>query len=77
MTALDERISEADEQALLDSIGKWLERKVKPVADRYEQADEYPTDLVSDMIEMGLFGALIEPRATASANSGKICSSSP
>ena len=62
MTALDERISEADEQALLDSIGRWLDRKVAPVANRYEQADEYPTELVHDMVEMGLFGALIEPK---------------
>ena len=35
-------ISEADERALLDSIDRWLERKVAPVAARYEQADEYP-----------------------------------
>ena len=62
MTVLDERISEADEQALLDSIGKWLERKVAPVASTFEQADEYPTELVNDMVEMGLFGALIDPK---------------
>src|SRR5580704_4490485 len=55
-------ISEADEQALLDSIDRWLTRKVAPIADRYEQADEYPTELVQDMCEMGLFGALIEPQ---------------
>ncbi|HEY1448952.1 MAG TPA: acyl-CoA dehydrogenase family protein [Caulobacteraceae bacterium] len=54
-------ISEADERALLDSIDRWLERKVAPVADRYEQADEYPHELVADMCEMGLYGALIEP----------------
>ncbi len=55
-------ISEADEQALLDSIDRWLEKKVAPVAAKYEQADEYPTELVQDMCEMGLFGALIEPQ---------------
>jgi len=55
-------ISEADEQALLDSIDRWLTRKVAPVAARYEQADEYPAELVDDMCEMGLFGALIEPQ---------------
>ena len=55
-------ISEADEQALLDSIDRWLEKKVAPVAARYEQADEYPRELVEDMCEMGLFGALIEPQ---------------
>ena len=55
-------ISEADEQALLDSIDRWLVKKVAPVAATYEQADEYPTELVHDMCEMGLFGALIEPQ---------------
>jgi alkylation response protein AidB-like acyl-CoA dehydrogenase len=55
-------ISEADERALLDSIDRWLTRKVAPVAAQYEQADEYPTELVHDMCEMGLFGALIEPQ---------------
>ncbi len=55
-------ISEADEQALLDSIDRWLTRKVAPVASKYEEADEYPTELVHDMCEMGLFGALIEPQ---------------
>jgi hypothetical protein len=55
-------ISEADEQALLDSIDRWLTRKVAPVAATFEQADEYPTELVHDMCEMGLFGALIEPQ---------------
>jgi alkylation response protein AidB-like acyl-CoA dehydrogenase len=54
-------ISEADERALLDAIDRWLERKVAPVAARYEQADEYPHELVQDLCEMGLYGALIEP----------------
>jgi len=55
-------ISEADEQALLDSIDRWLVKKVAPVAAQFEQADEYPRELVEDMCEMGLFGALIEPQ---------------
>ena len=55
-------ISEADEQALLDSIDRWLTRKVAPIAAKFEQADEYPAELVQDLCEMGLFGALIEPQ---------------
>ncbi|MFI4973787.1 MAG: acyl-CoA dehydrogenase family protein [Caulobacterales bacterium] len=55
-------ITEADERALLDSIDRWLEKKVAPVAAKFEQADEYPHELVADMCEMGLFGALIEPQ---------------
>ena len=55
-------ISEADERALLDAIDRWLEKKVAPVAAALEDADEHPAALVADMCEMGLFGALIEPR---------------
>jgi alkylation response protein AidB-like acyl-CoA dehydrogenase len=54
-------ISEADERAFMDSIDRWLEKKVAPVAATLEQADEYPHELVADMCEMGLYGALIEP----------------
>jgi alkylation response protein AidB-like acyl-CoA dehydrogenase len=54
-------ISEADERAFMDSIDRWLEKRVAPVAATFEQADEYPHDLVADMCEMGLYGALIEP----------------
>jgi alkylation response protein AidB-like acyl-CoA dehydrogenase len=54
-------LSEADERAMLEAIGKWLERKVAPVAMKYEHADEWPADLVADMTELGLFGALIHP----------------
>ena len=53
-------ISDDDERVLLDSIDRWLERKVAPVVAKLEHADEYPQDLVNDMIEMGLFGALID-----------------
>jgi len=55
-------ITEADERALLDAIDRWLEKKVAPVAAALEDADEHPAALVDDMCEMGLFGALIEPR---------------
>ncbi|MEQ8233788.1 MAG: acyl-CoA dehydrogenase family protein [Gammaproteobacteria bacterium] len=50
-----------DEQLILDAIEKWLEQKVKPVAMQLEHDDEYPAELVEDMKELGLFGALIDP----------------
>jgi alkylation response protein AidB-like acyl-CoA dehydrogenase len=55
------QVSDADERAFLDSIARWLEKKVKPVAMELEHADEYPHALVEDMKELGLFGALIHP----------------
>ena len=53
-------VSEADERALMESIDRWLARKVAPVAAALEEADEYPRELVTDMCEMGLYGALID-----------------
>ncbi len=54
-------VSEADERQMLDAIQKWVDKKVAPVAMKLEHSDEWPADLVDDMAELGLFGALIEP----------------
>lgn len=54
-------MSDNDDRQILDSIDRWLKTKVAPVAARYEQDDEYPQELVDDMRELGLFGALIHP----------------
>ena len=52
-----------DRQALtaqiLDTVRRFVEREVIPVASRYEHADEYPQPLVERMKELGLFGATI------------------
>lgn len=50
----------SDEDALiLDSIEKWLERDVQPHVLKYDHADEYPHEIVEQMKELGLFGAII------------------
>jgi alkylation response protein AidB-like acyl-CoA dehydrogenase len=49
------------DDAILDSIGRWLDKKVEPVASQLEHDDVYPAELVEDMRELGLFGALIDP----------------
>jgi alkylation response protein AidB-like acyl-CoA dehydrogenase len=49
------------DDAILESIGRWLEKKVEPVAAALEHDDIYPAELVQDMRELGLFGALIDP----------------
>jgi len=51
--------SAEDEVAILDTIEKWVEHDVRPIADEYDQADEYPQQLVEQMKELGLFGATI------------------
>src|SRR5690606_37713558 len=48
-----------DEAAILDTIAKWVENDVRPIADQFDQADEYPHALVEQMKELGLFGATI------------------
>jgi alkylation response protein AidB-like acyl-CoA dehydrogenase len=54
-------MSEADERQILDAIDKWLKTKVAPVAMKLEHDDIWPADLVADMTELGLFGAIIHP----------------
>ncbi len=53
--------SEADERQMLDAISKWIKTKVAPVALKLEHDNEWPAELVADMTELGLFGALVHP----------------
>jgi alkylation response protein AidB-like acyl-CoA dehydrogenase len=55
------QMTEADERQMLDAIQKWIEKKVAPVAMQLEHDNIWPADLVADMQELGLFGALIDP----------------
>ncbi|MEX1249828.1 MAG: acyl-CoA dehydrogenase family protein [Hyphomonas sp.] len=54
-------LTEADERQMLEAVQKWIEKKVAPVAMQLEHDNEWPADLVNDMAELGLFGALIHP----------------
>ena len=47
----------ADE--LVAAVRTFVQKEVLPVASDLEHADEYPTDLVAGMREMGLFGSTI------------------
>jgi butyryl-CoA dehydrogenase len=47
----------ADE--LVGAVRTFVVKEVLPVASELEHRDEYPTDLVSQMAELGLFGAVI------------------
>jgi alkylation response protein AidB-like acyl-CoA dehydrogenase len=50
-----------DEAQLLDTIDRWVEKEVKPIAKEYDHADRYPTETVEQMKELGLFGATVSP----------------
>ena len=48
-----------DESLILDSIDRFIERDVRPVAHDLEASDTWPADIVESMKELGLFGATI------------------
>lgn len=48
-----------EEAALLDAVDRWIEREVRPIVMKYDHDDIYPTALVEQMKNMGLFGATI------------------
>ena len=49
----------SDDQAIVDAIEAWAEKSLRPVAKKFDQADEYPHEIVEEMKELGLFGATI------------------
>ena len=48
-----------DQQEFVDAVDTWVEKELRPVARKYDLADEYPQDIVDQMKELGLFGATI------------------
>lgn len=52
-------IDPAFEAQLLDSIERWTDRELKPIARRHDIEDIYPEHLIDQMRELGLFGATI------------------
>ena len=52
----------AEEAALLDAIERWLEKEVRPQVMKLEHDDIYPRQMVEQMKEMGLFGAVLDPK---------------
>jgi alkylation response protein AidB-like acyl-CoA dehydrogenase len=56
---MDARTQDNDQQAFIDAVEVWVEKELRPAAKKYDQADEYPHDIVEQMKELGLFGATI------------------
>ena len=48
-----------EQREIVQAIRDWVEREVYPVASDLEHADEFPTVLVEQMKELGLFGVTI------------------
>ncbi|HWG25482.1 acyl-CoA dehydrogenase family protein [Actinospica sp.] len=47
------------QQEILATVHTFVEREIIPVATELEHADEYPTEIVKGMAELGLFGLMI------------------
>lgn len=47
------------QRSVLATIRDFVRREVVPTASRYDEADEFPADLVERMRDLGLFGAMI------------------
>lgn len=56
-----DELSEQD-RLVLDSVDRFLDRDVRPIAHSLEQEDAYPHELVAKMKTLGLFGATIDER---------------
>jgi alkylation response protein AidB-like acyl-CoA dehydrogenase len=56
-----------DEQAIVEAVAHWVDREVRPHAGRLERAQEYPTGLIDQMKEMGVFGLAVPGRWSDSA----------
>jgi alkylation response protein AidB-like acyl-CoA dehydrogenase len=50
-----------EENQMLDAIERWVARELKPIVREYDHADRYPAEIVEQMKELGLFGAVISP----------------
>ncbi|NPC56947.1 acyl-CoA dehydrogenase family protein [Caenimonas soli] len=51
--------TDSDERAIVDAVEVWAEKELRPVARKFDLADEYPAEVVEQMKELGLFGATI------------------
>ncbi len=56
---VEDAAAHGEDEIILEAIEKWLERDVRPHVMRLEHADEYPSEMVEQMKELGLFGATI------------------
>ena len=58
MTTPTNTFSAEDETQILDAIDAWLEGEVRQQVKHFDHADEYPTAIVQQMKDLGLFGLM-------------------
>ena len=65
----DQRVLEVEQKSpvseednlIIDTVNKFLERDVKPFVKEFESEDKYPQLIADKMADLGLFGATISP----------------
>ena len=55
------RPGDGQEALILQSVDRFIERDVRPVARALEAADAYPDAIVEKLVELGIFGATVAP----------------
>ena len=53
--------ADSEDNLIIESINKFLEKDVKPFVKEFESQDKYPQDIADKMADLGLFGATISP----------------
>jgi alkylation response protein AidB-like acyl-CoA dehydrogenase len=48
-----------DQRAILEAMHEFVDKEIIPAAQELEHADEYPTDIVEGIKDMGIFGLMI------------------
>src|SRR6201991_5352101 len=48
-----------EQHEILKAVRRFVEEKILPVATELEHADEYPTEIVEGLKELGVFGLMI------------------
>jgi len=59
------------EQAVVEAVAHWVDREVRPHAGRLEREQQYPTALIDQMKEMGVFGLAVPEPWSESAVSAR------
>ena len=54
MAVAQNELSNIDNQQILDALDDWL-NDIKPMVKHFDHNDEYPSEIVSQMKELGLF----------------------
>lgn len=59
MNTNHEQAEDSVADAIVETVARWVDTEVMPNASAFELADQYPDEMVEQLAEFGLFGAII------------------